>query len=203
MTTAIKKIKKIYNKNIKETVVAAAAAMRKSEQPDFPPPPTLLVSLSKRYHQDQQNSHERGRDRSPEENKGRQLQQKPVDLPSAAAVIARRRHYLVSCATLKAAITRADICLKISTPESLSRSADSGALMLHESLFFFFTLKPSPLFVGTPTHQLHNGSLVGREGAERAGRLVSCCPCLLWRGHYMKNALGLRRTTRQSLGTSL
>lgn len=39
MTTAIKKIKKIYNKNIKETVVAAAAAMRKSEQPDFSPPP--------------------------------------------------------------------------------------------------------------------------------------------------------------------
>lgn len=182
--------------------------MLKSEQPDFSPPPlTLLVSLSKRYHQDQQNSHERGRDRSPEENKGRQLQQKPVDLPSVAAVIARRRHYLVSCATLKAAITRADICLKISTPERLSRSADSGALMLHKSLFFF-TLKPSPLFVGTPTHQLHNGSLVGREGAERAARLVSCCPCLLWRGHYMKNApttlrLGFAGQSDKVLGTSL
>lgn len=121
------KKKNYRKKNIKETVVAAAAAMLKSEQADFtaPPFPSLFWShFQSDIIRTSKNSHESERDRSPEENKGRQLQQKPVDLPSVAAVIARRqwrqRHYLVSCVTLKAAITRADICLKIHTPERLS-----------------------------------------------------------------------------------
>lgn len=97
---------------------------------------------------------------APEENKGRQLQQNQST--AVAAVIGRRPHYLVNCATLKPAVLRPEIFAW----KYIRDGEVHTKLLTLTAAHLCFTLTSSCLL-------LHNWKTSGEGGAELARQLLS------------------------------